>query len=304
LSRYLQHPVRWFLENRLGLFLQDRSHALQDREPIHLDGLEKYQLSRDLLAMKGKGFFAPEILLARWRGEGRVPLGQGAQAVFAEIKETIRPIVEQLLIYETGEELPPLRREIALSPEITLHGELAGRYLAGHIYWTNSLLHGRILLPVWLEHLFLSAVAPDDQRCETTVIGRGREKGTAQVLRFSPVPEAVSVLLDLARLFAKGFNVPLPFFPKSGLVFARAMQAGKATEEELWIGAFAKAEEEYLGNDFMPGEGEDPYCRQLFADAIPVSPDYGLYNEGKSELAFAELATRIFTPMLKQMEEL
>jgi exodeoxyribonuclease V gamma subunit len=303
LSRYLQHPVRWFLENRLGLFLQEKSRELQDREPIHLDTLEKYQLNRDLLAMKGEGLSRPEPLLARWRGEGRVPLGQGAQAVFAEIRETVRPIVEQLLAHETGEPLPPLRREIALSPEITLHGELGNRYPSGHLYWTNSLLHGRILLPVWLEHLFLSAIAPEDQRCETLVIGRGSGKGTAQVLRFSPVAEAAKVLLDLSRLYADGLNAPMPFFPKSGLVFARTMISGKGSEEERRIIAFARAEEEYLGSDFAPGEGDDPYCRQLFGEALPVSPGYALYREGKSP-SFAELATRIFTPMLMQMEEL
>ncbi|MHB1014599.1 MAG: exodeoxyribonuclease V subunit gamma [Desulfurivibrionaceae bacterium] len=303
LSRYFSHPVRWFLENRLGLFLQEKNRVLQDREPIHLDGLEKYQLSRDLLAMKGEGLSRPEILLSRWQGEGRVPLGQGAQAVFAEIRETVRPIVEQLLAYETGEPLPPLRREIVLSPEITLHGELSNRYPGGHLYWTNSLLHGRILLPVWLEHLFLSAVAPGDQRCETVVIGRGSGKGTAQVLRFSPVPEAASVLLDLATLFAEGLNAPLPFFPKSGLVFARTIASGKGTEEERRIAAFARGEEEYLGNDFAPGEGDDPYCRQLFGEGLPVSPGYILYHEGKSP-SFAELATRIFTPLLIKMEEL
>lgn len=303
LSRYWQHPVRWFLENRLGLFLQEKSRELQDREPIHLDSLEKYQLSRDLLAMKGEGLSRPEPLLARWRGEGRVPLGQGAQAVFAEIRETVRPIVEQLLAHETREPLPPLRREIALSPEIILHGELGNRYPSGHLYWSNSLLHGRILLPVWLEHLFLSAVAPDDQRCETIVIGRGSGKGTAQVLRFSPVPEAANVLLNLSRLFADGLNAPLPFFPKSGLVFARTFASGKGSEEERRFAAFAKAEEEYFGSDFAPGEGDDPYCRQLFGETLPVAPDYALYREGKGP-SFAELATRIFTPMLMQMEEL
>lgn len=303
LARYFSQPVRWFLENRLGLFLQEKSRELQDREPIHLDSLEKYQLNRDLLAMKGEGLSRPEPLLARWRGEGRVPLGQGAQAIFAEIRETVRPIVEQLLAHETGEPLLPLRREIALSPEITLHGELGNRYPSGHLYWSNSLLHGRILLPVWLEHLFLSAVAPDDQRCETIVIGRGSGKGTAQVLRFSPVPEAAKVLLDLSRLYADGLNAPMPFFPKSGLVFARTFGSGKGSEEERRIAAFAKAKEEYLGSDFARGEGDDPYCRQLFGEALPVAPDYALYREGNSP-AFAELATRIFTPMLSQMEEL
>jgi len=306
LSRYLSHPVRWFLENRLGLFLQERNRELQDREPIHLDGLEKYQLSRDLLAMQGEGLASPEILLARWRGEGRIPLGQAAQAAFAEIKDTVRPIVEELLKHgpRAGEqELPPVRREIHLSPDLTLHGELSGRYPSGHVFWTNSLLHGKILLPVWLEHLFLSAVAPDDQRCETTVIGRGRDKGSAQVLRFSPVPDAASVLLDLATLLAKGLSAPLPFFPKSALAFAQTMCSAKGTEQEKIIAAFAKAEEEYLGNDFAPGEGEDPYCRQLFGETLPVSPGYTLYPEDNSP-PFAELATQIFLPMLNHMEEL
>jgi exonuclease V gamma subunit len=110
-------------------------------------------------------------------------------------------------------------------------------------------------------------------------------------------------LLDLSRLFIEGLNAPMPFFPKSGLVFARTMGSGKGSEEERRIIAFAKAEEEYLGSDFAPGEGDDPYCRQLFGEALPVTPGYALYREGKS-LAFAELATRIFTPLLGRMEEL
>lgn len=307
LSRYFSHPVRWFLENRLGLFLQDRSRAILDREPIHLDGLEKYQLSRDLLAMKGEGLSRPEILLARWRGEGRVPLGQGAQAVFAEIRETVRPIVEQILKYEPqgpDTQLPPVRREISLSPEITLLGELTSRYPSGHLYWTNSLLHGKILLPIWLEHLFLSAVAPADQRSETVVIGRGRDKGTAQVLCFSPVEDATGLLRDLVTLYGAGLTEPLLFFPKSALVFAKAMSSGKGTDEERRRAAFSLAEEEYLGNDFAPGEGDDPYCRQLFSDTIPVSPGYAQYSEVKPDAGFAELATRIFTPMHTHMEEL
>ena len=306
LSRCLSHPIRWFLENRLGLFLQDRSRTLQDREPIHLGILEKYQLSRDLLARQGEGVANPEILLARWRGEGRLPLGQGAQTAFAGIRETVRPIVAQLLKYGPGEgqELPPLSGEIRLSAEITLHGELSGRYPGGHFYWTNSLLHGRILLPVWLEHLFLSALAPDDQRWVTTVIGRGRDKGSAQVFRLSPVRGATNLLLDLAGLFAAGLSEPLPFFPKSSLAFARTLHSGKGAEPERLLAAFARAEEEYLGNDFTPGEGEDPYLRQLFAEALPVSPDYVMYRAAKAESTFAGLASRIFTPMLMQMEEL
>jgi exodeoxyribonuclease V gamma subunit len=306
LSRYLSHPVRWFLENRLGLFLQERSREIQDREPIHLDSLEKYQLSRDLLAMHGEGSASPEILLSRWRGEGRVPLGQAAQTVFAEIRDTVRPIVEQLRKYGPGatdRELPPVRREIHLAQDLTLHGELHGRYPSGHVFWTNSLLHGKILLPVWLEHLFLSAVAPADQRCETTVIGRGSDKGTAQVLRLAPVPEAAGVLRDLAFLFVEGLSAPLPFFPKSGLAFARVMCSAKGTEQEKMLAACAKAEEEYRGNEFAPGEGDDAYCRQLFGETLPVSPGYILHPEDNSP-PFAELAARIFMPMLNHMEEL
>jgi exonuclease V gamma subunit len=233
-------------------------------------------------------------------------LGQAAQAVFAEIRDTVRPIVEQLRKYGPGEadrELPPVRREIHLAQDLALHGELHGRYPSGHVFWTNSLLHGKILLPVWLEHLFLSAVAPADQRCETTVIGRGSDKGTAQVLRLAPVSEAAGALRELASLFAEGLNAPLVFFPKSGLVFAQAMCSAKGTEQEKMLAASAKAEEEYRGNEFAPGEGDDAYCRQLFGETLPVSPGYILHPEDNSP-PFAELAARIFMPMLNHMEEL
>ena len=82
----------------------------------------------------------------------------------------------------------------------------------------------------------------------------------------------------------------------------RVMCSGRV-DPQFILDAFAKGAEEYLGNDFAPGEGEDPYCRQLFGETLPVSSGYTLYR-GDNSPSFAELAFRIFTPMLNHMEEL
>ena len=303
LHRCLARPARWFLENRLSLFLEEREEALAEREPVNLVELERYHLARELLGARREGHGEALHILARWRGEGRVPLGASACAVFAELDETVQPIVSRLSPFEVSGKLPPLSGEARLGPRLVVAGELSERYAAGLIRGTNSSLHGRVLLAAWLDHLFLCAVNPADQQLETIIVGKG-EKGSADGARLRFASEAGKHLAVFSQIFFAASREPLLFFPKSSYAFARAFSGGRGSEESRFKAACKKARDAYTGSAFVVGEGADPCCRQLFRDEIPIGEGYSPYQAGVPAFDFADLAMLVFGPMLEHLEDL
>lgn len=298
LKRYFANPARWFLEKRLGLFLGHREILLPEREPISLDYLSQYALAREFLEVRLAGELGEEELFRRWQGQGRLPLGASAQCVFSEIVARVAPVLAALSPFVSGDKLPPLSVELPLGPGLTLTGTLQGRQAHGLVCGTNSRLHGRVLFPAWLDHLFLCAAQPVDQGRETIIVGRG-EKDRAELLRLRPVAGAVELLARLAGLYAGGLNRPLLFFPESSHVFARAWLKETGSEEERGRVALARARETYGGNWQVSGEGETPWPRQLFAGTDPLAADQAV---AAGTTSFAELACSLFNPLLDHLE--
>ena len=82
LARFWRDPVRWLSENRLGLRAEDEGGATVDREPLELDGLQGWQLSRALLDAHDEGVSAPVAAAVlqgaarcRWAPRARGPPG-------------------------------------------------------------------------------------------------------------------------------------------------------------------------------------------------------------------------------------
>ena len=85
LERFFQHSGRYFLQQRLGVWLDEEDATLPETEPFQLDGLEKYQLADDALATLMKGGD-----LEQWResemASGSVMVGEaGEQQLQQEI---------------------------------------------------------------------------------------------------------------------------------------------------------------------------------------------------------------------------
>lgn len=300
LKRCLAGPARWFLENRLALFLGEREIVLPEREPVSPDNLQQHELARELLAVRLAEKISGKELLRRWQGQGRLPLGTAARAVFAEIDERVEPVLAALFPFVRGERLPPLAAEVSLGPGLVLAGTLGERRAQGLVRGGVGRLHGSMLLPAWLDHLFLCALAPEDQEQATFIVGRDR-KDRAEVLRLRPVAGAVDLLAALAGLQAAGLEAPLLFFPKSSLVFARTWLAKAGLpQEERQRAALAQARQEYEGSWQVPGEGDTPWARQLFANADPIADPALL----PGRTPFADLALTVFAPMLAHLEEL
>ncbi|MFZ5775419.1 MAG: exodeoxyribonuclease V subunit gamma [Thermodesulfobacteriota bacterium] len=299
LARFLASPVRWFVEQRLRIVLREGEHELDERELIEADALTLHQLSGELLEVC-RADADVSALFAQWQGEGRLPLGQAALPLLTRIEERVLPLAEKAGRYAPSQALPARIAVARLDQGRLVEGRLGDRYAEGQVRCTVSRLHGKVLLDAWLRHLLLCADAPGDQACRTVVIGQGDKHGAVSIA-FAPVEAPLALLADLLALHEAGSTEPLLFFPKTSFAYADAIKRGRDEEQAL-----AAAGRQYRGHGFSgapPGEGENPYLRLLLGEDDPLAPGYSPYRVQALRHSFAELALRVYSPMLDHMEE-
>ncbi len=259
LQAFLRNPSRAFVQ-AMGIRLPGEEPPLADYEPFLLDGLERWSVGDTLLEAMQAGEALPAIS-ERLRASGRLPHGLAGQLQLEQLQRTQAGVVAALDARSPGEPLPPLAFRLALDG-LVLGGELAPLRRSGlALARAGKRLGGRALLPAWAAHLVLNALAPAGVDPRTTIVGVEEQAG------FIPLPpdEALAQLNQLARLYMAAQRQPLPLFPATTLVFARAMaKTGDVAA------ALEAATAEWQGNEHVPGEGSDPWVRYLYRDSLPL----------------------------------
>lgn len=296
LQRFYFLPARWFLQKQLNLYIGGPEDEPEERLPFFLAGLEKYRLRDDLLWQRD---MAEGEMFTLLRGQGRLPAGGMGPFVFRQLGEAIMPLARQLGELTTAERLPDLAGVYEHPHSWTMAGEIGERYRIGLVRAVSGKASATFLLRAWLEHLFLGAVSPTDQDHVTWLVSQG-EGGQVQLMRFAPAGAAAEILADLVALFALGQSIPLLFFPKASYAFAAAMQGDAGSDTEA---AMEKAWKAFFGDSFSQAsfEGDSLYIHQLWGDRNPLAHDFHPH-EGTSAGSFAELALRIFRPLLDGLE--
>jgi exodeoxyribonuclease V gamma subunit len=280
LSRFFAHPVRFFCEHRLGLKLEEAREELSDREPLRIDGLDRYQLTHEALARHLAGG-PPEHHLALARAAGLLPPGELGAVDYERVCREVRRFGRRLAPHVANEPLAPLDLELDLG-DGQLSGRLADLRPHGLVRYRCAAVKPKDQIGIWLAHLLLNAAAPPSTPRESFLVGRDR------VVRFAPVENGRSLLADLLVLYRQGHHEPLPLPPASGLAYAEALHSGKSEEEALRC-----AHRCWQGSGFggPPAEGEDGYHRLCFRGAVPLSE------------RFADLAAAFFLPLLAHRRE-
>ncbi len=92
LERFLRHPVRAFLRERLDIWVGDRTQDFEDAIPIDLNGLEQWQIAERVLKEQLGGADLTDCLDAE-RARGALPPGQLADAVLNRIAAPLAGLV-------------------------------------------------------------------------------------------------------------------------------------------------------------------------------------------------------------------
>jgi exodeoxyribonuclease V gamma subunit len=270
LVRFWNHPVRYFLEQRLGLRLRIEEDLLLESEPFVLDPLQRYLLTDDILA----GLLAgedPQSHFYRQCAAGELPRGGLAALLFQDMRDNAMTLAGELG-HLAGMPLEPLEIDLSLAGS-HLTGSLDGLYPEGRIRWRPAALKPRDLMALWIAHLVLCLERPGGVEPVSFHLALDT------TIRLNPVADPAAELEVLLTCFQQGMREPLHFYPKTSHAWAKAKSPSAAANgaRRVWYSAYNRGEEE--------------------------DPAYKLALQGHDPLdeRFEELA-ELFRPVLEHME--
>ncbi len=243
LVRFVQHPVRAFLRQRLRIVIREISDEVQDELSVELDGLERWAVGQRLLEARLGGVQMRTAIRAE-AARGTLPPWKLGEPVVRELGTIAEKIVTaaRSLIPDDAEPSP-----------VDVHAaQPGGSLLSG----TVSAVRGELLLSTtfarvsarhrlatWARLVALTASHPERPFCAATV-GRGPDNAVTVARIGSLAPdedgrrriayEQLDVLVDLHE---RGMREPLPIYCLSSAEYAAAAVRGDdpvAAAEGAW----------------------------------------------------------------------
>jgi exodeoxyribonuclease V gamma subunit len=283
LERFLRHPVRYFVNSRLRVYLRDEDPE-EDEESFALDGLQSFVLKQRLVEDYLNGRPPSRQQLS---AEGVLPHGAFADLVLEEESEKVASLVASLAPYR--QQIPQqLAIDLPLGGETgpcRLTGQIKGIY-PGHglLRWRSSSLKGADVLSLWLAHLAWCAAGDTAERRSILYTA-----DASFVISDSLAPDlARSALERYLAWYWEGVHRPLLVLPKASYAYVVKHHGGRAEPMKAAWSA-------WNGNSYhrIPGDKDDPYVQLVMR---------GVAGEPLESPDFAAFAHELYDPPLQTGE--
>jgi exodeoxyribonuclease V gamma subunit len=312
LIRFVEHPVRAFLLQRLDIDLRDFTEDVDDALPVELDQLENWAVGQRLLdgVLGGAEF---DACAEAEKARGTLPPGLLGERVLDKVEPVVGEIATAARSVPGGGGAGPGLLEVRV--------DVGGRTLTGTVRGidgdvlravTYSRVGPKQRLAMWVRWLAVTAAYPE-REVEAHIVGRVRTGGgdhasvTTVALRPPPGSAeerrefALEHLATLLDIHARGLREPLPLACKASAVYAwtgesKRAQAAKGQWETDW--GFDK-------------EDRDPEHQLVFGGSRPFDdllhepprddesgPDWDLEEGGR----FGRYARRLWRGLLATEE--
>jgi exodeoxyribonuclease V gamma subunit len=310
LVRFVEHPVRAFLRQRLGISLRDGVDEIEDGLPVELDPLERWAVGQRLLEALRAGVDGNTAIRAEI-ARGMLPpelLGKPAIDAVYPMARAIAQQADELVAGGRGGD--PLDVRIALDDGRLLNGTVSG--ITGDILLatTYSRVAPRHRLAAWVRLLAVAATHPERELSAATIgrAGRGDDVRVAVVPALADHPHgrqtiAVAQLATLIDLYDRGMREPLPIFCATSAAYAAAAASGldpvEAAEQEFKSGWRFEREDAELEHQLVLGGVV------TFAELLAESPRSDEAGDGWAETdtyRVGRLARRLWDGLLAREE--
>lgn len=281
LTRFVEHPVRAFLRQRLGISLGDWSVDVDDALPVELDALEGWDIGQRILDARLAGAGMEACVVAE-RDRGRLPPGRLSEGVLARIGSAIDPLLAAVAAEVPAGEPDSVEVNVRLDDGRLLVGTVPGVVASVARTVTYSRLKPKHRIAAWVRYLALGAAY------DVVTIGRRRAGGapyreiTVARLAAGTLDGATAHrhLHDLVALYDRGLCEPLPIYCATSAAYAAATgrrgapAARKAWDTAKYPGEGAEPEHQLvLGrippfDDLLLDPRFDPYARRLWAGLL------------------------------------
>lgn len=275
---FYKHPIPYFFNHRLGIFLFNRIQNFDRREPFQIGGLDNYWLKVDILN-KMLANNDPYDYLAQMRAKGILPLGQMGKLEYYGLIKGLNDMVK--IVRPLIQNAQPDRLVNLTIDHFRLYGSIKNLFSDGLVLYRPAISKADDFITCWLNHLILNYLESGNQNSFFA--------GIDGVYQLSPVKDSQTILNDLLLLYENGLKKPIHFFPKSSYTFVEAINSGKSESEALM-----EVQKKWAPNKYYPAtsESENLYHIRYFQSSDPF------------DLSFRELAKKVFIPIVKHMKKI
>ncbi len=298
LVRFVQHPTKAFLRQRLGVVLRDGDDQPDDALPIDPDGLGRWALGTRLLEGRLNGLDEATCAAAAVAA-GAVPPGALGERVLDSVTPTVERLVAATTARTGGRPPGALDVDVALGDGRCLVGTVGG--VTGDIVRavTYSRLGPKHRVAAWTRVLALTAAYPD-RAFRAVTIGRGG--GVQTEVRIAQVAEAdtgrrravalhhLGILVDL---YDRGMCEPVPLYCDTSAAYAAK---GARAARDTWTSEWGFPREDQDLAHQMIRSGRAPFSTLL--DAPPRAGEAGAGWADGEPSRFGRLAHRLWDGLL------
>ena len=307
--RFVQHPVRAFLRQRLGVVVADDDEGSRDALPVELDRLEEWGVGDRLLEARLAGADM-EACRAAEMARGHLPPG----ALGAPVLERVAPLVDRIVaearrLVDDASRPETVEVSLDLGGEVKVAGTVAGVFdelLRPVVY---SRVGPKHRLAAWVRLLAVSAGHPE-RPFRAATVGRGgpNSVGVATLPALggdAPARRAAAAhhLSTIVDLYLRGMREPLPLYCDTSAAYAQARARGRSAEgkaRDQWTsgkrnGQRWSREDEQLEHQLVLGG-----VRSLddVLDAQPAQDEAGPGWPDDEPTRFGRYARRLWDPLL------
>jgi len=284
ICRFFSNPARFFIQRRLGIWLDDKSSLSDDRENFVLVTLERYLVEQNLLNARMSGC-ALEDFKPVQKALGQLPHGRVGDVHYNEMSIDIENFISKIERFTRAEPREPVEINLNISG-FDLSGRISEIAESGLVNIRYARKRVKDILTSWIYHLVLCHGAPPEYPQTSFLICKD------SALQFEPVPKSKTFIEDLLGLFRWGLEEPIHFYPDTSHEYAEH-KLNKSGSDQA---ALAKAGLKWRGPDtpkkHAPAESDDPYYDLCFRRMDPLDE------------RFREIALKVFEPILAYSREI
>ena len=314
LVRFVEHPVRAFMRQRLGITLYSAADEIEDELSVELDGLQRWGVGQRLLEAQLRGIDQRTAILAEI-ARGTLPPGVLGKPVIDDVSPIVAGIVQRAHAVApagagAGAGGEPVDVRVVLDDGRLLSGTVTG--VSGDLLLatTFSRVSAKHRIAAWVRLLALTASAPERPFASATV-GRGQGRGDVRTAWIDPLGDDAAARLAAARselavlmdLYDRGMREPLPMFCLTSAAYAQTAAQGQD--------GHAAAVKEWETEWNFDKEDREPEHQMAFggvltlAEVLGIAPGDGEAGEGWLEAEdsrFGRLARRLWDGLLAREE--
>jgi len=281
---FFSNPARFFIQRRLGIWLEDKSSLSDDRENFVLVTLKRYLVEQNMLKARMSGL-ALEDFKPVQKALGQLPHGHVGDFHYNEMSIEVENFISKIECFTSAAPREPVEINLNISG-FDLRGRVSEIAESGLVNIRYARKRVKDILTSWIYHLLLCHGAPPEYPRTSFLICKD------SALQFKPVPESKALLEDLLNLFRWGLEEPIHFYPDTSHEYAEHKLNASGSEQS----ALAKAGLKWRGGDspkkHSQVESNDSYYDLCFRRMDPLDDE------------FKKIALTVFEPLFAYSKEI